>query len=280
MKSKKFQCWAWLFALPFSVGFLLFQMLPVGLNFIQTLFLGPRFVGLSNYAAVLGSSSFQLALGNTVQYLLLALPLGMVLSLLLALVVFHYWRRSALLQASFLFPLAVPCAVTVALLRLFFQEDGVANAALRQLGLPQQDWLASVWAFCILLGLYLWKNLGYNIILLLAGLSAVPESCLEAARVDGASGWQRFHFIIAPLLKPQLYFVLLVSLANAFKNFREMLLLGGDTPDSSVYLLQHYINNNFAYGNYARLGVASVCLFGIMFLIVAALYRKMGWLEE
>ena len=66
--------WAWLFALPFSVGFLLFQMLPVGLNFVQTLYLGPRFVGLSNYAAVLGSRSFQLALGNTARYLLLAWP--------------------------------------------------------------------------------------------------------------------------------------------------------------------------------------------------------------
>ena len=135
MKHPHSRRWAWLFALPFSVGFLLFQMLPVGLNFVQTLYLGPRFVGLSNYAAVL-------ALGNTARYLLLALPLGMVLSLLLALVVFRYWRHSALLQASFLFPLAVPCAVTVALLRLFFQEDGVANAALRQLGLPQQDSLS------------------------------------------------------------------------------------------------------------------------------------------
>ena len=272
--------WVWFFALPFSAGFFLFQLLPVALSFVQTLFLGRRFVGLTNYVTVLGSSSFQLALANTALYLILALPLGMALSLLLALLIFRYWRHNALLQAGLLFPLAVPCAVTVALLRLLFRDDGVANALLQQLGLPRQDWLATGWAFFILLGLYLWKNLGYNVILLLAGLIAVPTSCLEAARVDGASDWQQFRFVITPLMKPQLLFVLLVSLANAFKNFREMLLLGGNTPDSSIYLLQHYINNNFTYGNYARLGVASVFLFGVMLLIVSTLYRKMGWLEE
>lgn len=280
MKKRYRLIWAYLFALPFTAGFILFQIVPVGLSFVQTFFLGRRFVGFSNYLAVLGSSSFQLALRNTVLYLLLALPAGMILSLLLSSIVFRYWKHSALLQAGFLFPLAVPCAVTVTLLQLFFQDNGLLNTLLSHTGLTKQNWLGSKWAFFILLGLYLWKNLGYNLILLLAGLCAIPESCLEAARVDGANGWQRFRYIIVPLLKPQLYFVFLVSLANAFKNFREMILLSGDTPDSSVYLLQHYINNNFAYGNYARLGVASVCLFVIMFALVAALYRKMGWLEE
>ena len=107
----------------------------------------------------------------------------------------------------------------------FFSESGLLNQFLDWLGLPIQKWLNSPYAFPILVGLYIWKNCGYNLILFLAGLNAIPKVYREAAAVEGASSWQITRAITIPLLIPSFFFIFIISIINSFKSFREAYLL-------------------------------------------------------
>jgi multiple sugar transport system permease protein len=135
-----------------------------------------------------------------------------------------------------------------------------------------ENWLESSGAFGVVLLLYLWKNTGYSVILLLAGLMTIPEEQYAAAEMDGANGVQKFFHITAPQMWYSVFFSLLFSLINAFKCFREILLIGGKHPNIKIYMLQHFINNNFENLNYARLSVASVLMFAAITVLVGAFY--------
>lgn len=110
-------------------------------------------------------------------------------------------------------------------------------------------------------------------ILLLAGLNMIPEELYQCARLEGANERQVFWRITAPLMRPTVFFVLVISVINAFKSYREAFLLGGEHPHTSVYFLQHYLNNNFNNMTYSRLSVAAILLFTGMMVLVAVLYR-------
>ena len=149
---------------------------------------------------------------------------------------------------------------------------GIVNGWLEGLGVPLTDWMNSPRAFWVLIGLYVWKNCGYNVILMLAGLNMIPTEYYQAADIEGASGRQKFTRITLPLIWPSLFFVFVMSVVNSFKSYREAFLLGGKHPHDSIYLLQHFLNNNFENLNYQRLSVAAVMLFMVIFALVAVLY--------
>lgn len=233
---------------------------------------GSTFVGLSNYSAVLQNPRFQLAAGNTAKFLGLALPAVLLLSLFLSLLLRRLTFGSRFLKLAFLYPMMVPAASSVMVLDIFLSDAGILNDIFLHLGLPMQEWLQSGWAFWILILLYLWKNTGYSMILLSAGLQMIPDELYSAASLDGAGAWQKLRCITLPLLLPSLFFAFVISLLNAFKCFREAFLLGGDHPDDSIYLLQHFMNNNFQNLNYPRLAVAAVVVFAVIFAVTGTLY--------
>lgn len=256
-------------------GLFLFYVLPMLATWKNSFYFGGEFVGLENYQLTFGNYMFQLAVKNTLKFFLIGLPLVMVLSLGLSLLLFEQFPLNRFYRLSFLYPLIVPVASTVMVAQIFLNDKGILNRLLLKMGLPAQEWLQSDKAFWILILLFLWKNIGYNIILLLAGLAMIPKEYEEMSRLDGAGSWNYFWHIRLPLIKPMLFFTLLISILNGFKCFREAFLLGGTRPHESIYMIQHFMNNYFGQLNYARLSVVAVVILVLVGVTAGGIYGSM-----
>lgn len=259
---------------PMLAGFLLFYVVPFAQVVWDSLSQGTGksqlFVGLENYSRMFHNEMFLTAFGNTLKFLGIGLPVILLLAYALALFLKSQARRFPLLRPVFLLPYVMPVAGTVLLVDLLFSDRGLANQFLLALGLPLGDWLQSPAAFWVMLILYLWKSTGYAVVLLLAGLMAIPPDHYAVAQVEGAGRWQAFRYITMPQMWYALFIAFVFSLINAFKCFREIFLVGGEHPHPSVYMLQHFINNSFENLNYQRLSVASVLLFLVLTLVLGA----------
>ena len=231
-----------------------------------------RWVGLENYQRLMRNDSFVLAFSNSMKFFAVGLPLIMVLAYLIALLMQKQADRHKLLKSVFLFPYIMPVAGTVLLVDLRFSEAGLLNRLMDFLGVPASHWLSGPSAFWITIGLYLWKNVGYAVILLLAGLITIPSDQYESADLDGASSWQKFFFITTPQMWYSVFFALVFSVINGFKCFREIFLIGGQEPGDEIYMLQHFINNSFESLNYANLSVSSILLLTIILIFFGFFY--------
>ena len=234
---------------------------------------GERFVGLENYAAVLGNDAFALAADNTVRFVLTCIPLLLCLSLGLALLLRQTTPFRRLMKTALLLPLAIPVFTTALLIGVTFDASGLANGILVTLGMEPAAWLTSDAAFWVLVGDYVWRNLGYCVVLWLATLSCIPENIFEAARVDGASSAHIATHITLPLLAPSIPIVLTLAVVNAFKIYREAYLVAGSYPPQSIYLLPHLFNNWFASLSVGKLAAGGVLLAGVLLAIVCLLFR-------
>lgn len=261
-------------AAPAVLGFLIFYVLPMGVTLWQSVSYGGIFVGLENYRITFGNHMFWLAVGNTLRFLGVALPLILVIALGLALLLAEKFPGNRFFRLILLYPMLVPVAATVMVVQIFLGTRGVLNTFLIQWGFSRQDWIYSSWAFLILVLLYLWKNTGYAVILLLAGLAMITREYMEMARMDGAGRWKCLYYIRLPLLGPMILFTALISLLNAFKCFREAILIGGNYPHESIYMLQHYMTNNFNNMNYMEISVTSTFIFLVIFIAACILGRS------
>lgn len=221
---------------------------------------GGRFVGLENYKNVLENTAFRLAAGNTVRFLAVCLPLLLGLSLLFGILLLQAGKRSSLLKSGFLLPMAVPAGSVVLFWQLFFDKNGILNEALQHFGGKGVDYMNTPKAFGVLVAVYLWKNLGYDMILWLSGLMGIPDSLYEAAKMDGAGGWKCFLHITCPLLLPTAFLTGILSLVNAFKVFREAWMIAGNYPHDSIYMLQNLFNNWFLKLDMQKMTAAAVML--------------------
>lgn len=264
-----------LLTVPFLAGFFLFYIFPFGISVIYSFTSGIgglAFAGLKNYAEVLQSYAFRLAALNTFRFMGIGIPMIMFLSLGLSLLLYRAAGASRVFRSVFLYPMVVPIGSLVMFFQVMFSEYGVANRVLCQMGMTEVKWLDSGAAFYILLLLYIWKNCGYNMVLFLTGLNGIPGEYEESAKLEGAGGWQYFRYIQLPLLFPSFLFVFVMSVINSFKCFREAYLLGGSYPDDSIYMLQHFMNNNFHSLNYQRLSVAAFLVFLVIFVLATLLF--------
>lgn len=263
--------------LPLLLGCLVFYAVPFLMVLRNSVYSGigfsERFVGLDNYGSMLGNHVFRLAFGNTLKFLAVSLPLMLVLSFAIALMLKNHAKKHETLKSVLLLPYIMPVAGSVLLVELLFAEAGILNEGLYTLGLPVADWLQSEMAFGVVVGLYLWKNTGYAVILLLSGLVTIPDDHYSAADLDGASQWQQLRYITLPQMWYSIFFTTVFSLINAFKCFREIFLIGGTHPHTSIYMLQHFINNAFDKLNYPKLAVASVLLLLVLTVLFAAGFR-------
>lgn len=257
-------------------GFLAFFIVPFFITVYMTFtggVGGTQFVGMANYVSILQSDAFQLAAANTFRFIAVGVPTIMAVGLLLALLLNQKLRGTAFFRPVYVLPLVLPVASVTLFFQIMFEKAGVLNHVLAFFGADPVDFLHSSSAFGVLVLLYVWKNVGYNVILFLAGLSAIPQEYYEAARIDGATSRQQLWYITMPLLGPTFFFVLIMSIINSFKAFREAFALGGSYPDSSIYMLQHFMNNNFQNVNYQRLSVAALLTFLVIFVFVFVLWR-------
>lgn len=278
---KKRQMTGILFVLPSLIGVCIFVLIPF-LDVIRRSFLeavNSRWVGIQNYLTVFTNPAFLLAGKNTLRFVGICIPLLIVLSLSIA----AFLNRQAaggILKTCFLLPMAIPVASVVLLWRVLFHNSGLLNNLLHCLGYSGTDWMNTGFAFWILVISYLWRNLGYNIVLWMAGLSSIPVSLYEAARVDGAGSFQCFLKITMPGLMPTLFTISVLSLLNSFKVFREGYLVAGDYPHESMYLLQHLFNNWFRDLSLDKMAAGAVTCAAVIFALVLILEKSWGGKED
>ena len=262
-----------LFTFPTLVGLGMFFVVPFGITVKMSLsesMGSSKFVGLKNYQDVLKSAAFKLAAKNTFKFFGVALPCILILSLLIALLLFRNLKKYDIFRTFFVFPLVLPVSSVVLFFQIVFSDLGMVNGVLEHLGMHAANWTGEQ-AFWVLLILYLWKNTGYNVVLFLAALNSVPPDLYEAASLDGAGWWKKLTRITLPMIAPHTRFILVISIVTLFKSFREAYILFGDHPDQSIYMIQHFMNNNFINLNYIRLSVGAALVFLVIFALVGLL---------
>lgn len=268
--SKKESWIPWVLLAPSLTGVGIFILIPFADVVRRSFFnaVGSEFVGLENYRGVLENEAFRLAAGNTVRFLIVCLPLLLGSSLFFGILLLNTGRKSGILKSGFLLPMAVPAGSVVLFWQLFFDQGGILNEALQKFGVHGPDYMNTPKAFGVLVVVYIWKNLGYDMILWLSGLLGIPDSLYEAARMDGADSLKCFWHITCPLLIPTAFLTGILSLVNAFKVFREAYMIAGNYPHDSIYMLQHLFNNWFLKLDMQKMTAAAVMLAFILGLIL------------
>lgn len=266
------------FLLPGLAGVTVFTLLPF-IDSMRRSFTtsSGRFTGLDNYKVTLHNEAFRLAVKNTLLFTGVCLPLLITISFFIALAMSRM-KLIRLFRSLLLFPMAVPTAVLVLVWRILFSDHGYINNIITSHGMEEVHFLTSGTAFWVLVGSYIWKNLGYTVLLWLTGIAGVSSSVIEAARIDGANEWQVISRIMLPDLRPTLYTITIISFLNSFKVFREAYLVAGAYPHKSIYLLQHLFNNWFTDLELDKMAAASVIVFSVIFVAIQLL--RLAWDKE
>lgn len=259
----------YLLTFPLVLGCAVFYALPIGTILWKSFTNGVgnsfEFVGFRTYARLFQNEVFLLALKNTIKFLTVSLPMVLVISYGIAIVLRNHVNQHKILKSVIMLPYIMPVVGTVMLIEEIFSK---------------QSFLESANAFVIIVLLFTWKNTGYSVVLLLSGLATITDEQYATASIDGANVLQQFYYITMPQMWYSVFFSVVFSLINAFKCFREILLIGGAHPHKSIYMLQHYINNCFEKMSYPKLAVASVLILLVLALLFVFTYRLVMKKEE
>lgn len=269
------------FILPSFCGICIFYLLPyldvVKRSFINSL--TGKWIGFENYKSVFVNGAFQLAAKNTVRFIGTCVPILVIVSLFIAVIV-QKIAKGKYLQVGFLLPMAIPVASVVLLWKGTFDPHGFLNSFLNVFGIDGKDWMNTGSAFWVLVFSYIWKNLGYCIVLWIAGLSVIPKQIYEAANIDGAGEVSCFLHITIPNLLPSFFTITVISLINSFKVYREAYLVAGDYPNQSIYMMQHLFNNWFRNLSLDNLAVGAVVTTCVLLILVWCFWKGWGRMDE
>jgi multiple sugar transport system permease protein len=261
---------ALLFIVPSIAGVTLFYFIPFVMSLGHAATdINSNFVGLLNFVNLFGNEMFLLAISNTVRFMAIALPLNVVIPLFIACLLFSL-SGSGWLKTVFMSPLVIPAACVA----FFFQSLFTTNGPLSQITGENVNWLQTDYSFAIVVGVYVWRNMGFNLILALAGLAAIPKDYYEWAAVEGMGRIKMFFKITVVYLVPSLFIMFVMSFISSFRIFRELYMLAGSYPHERIYMIQHFMNNQFARLNYQNLTTAAfvltlgITVFMVMFFTV------------
>ncbi|HCJ56859.1 carbohydrate ABC transporter permease [Lutispora sp.] len=274
--KKKETIMALILIAPSVIGLLIFYIIPFIWMIIYSFFDSPingKFVGIQNYIGLLGNNAYKQAVANTAIFTGISVPLIIILSLLLSMLLNKKIRFSHEFRTAFIVPLVVPVASVIIFFELLFDYRGFLNRILDFFNIAPIDWMNSSYAMIAVITIYIWKNVGYNIILFLAGLQGIPKEYYEAASMDGAGPAAKFFHITLVYLMPTTFFVIIISIINSFKVFREVYLLAGDYPHQSIYMLQHYMNNAFRKLDYHKLVTSAILMTLVIYIFVFILFK-------
>ncbi|MBM7686564.1 carbohydrate ABC transporter permease [Defluviitalea raffinosedens] len=262
LKNQKMD-WPFLFILPSLLGFLLFYICPF-LTSLRYVFVDKpvngNFVGMQNFIDLFQSKSYLNGLKNTLIFMGISIPVNIVLSLRISLMIHKMTGQKELFTLLFLIPLVIPSGSMLYFWKMLFDYNGYVNNLLFRIGIDNVNWLGTSLARYVMIGVFVWKSLGYNIVLFLSGLSSIPKEYYAAAKVDGASEIQEFFKITLVHLLPTLIVIVILSIIDSFKIFKEIYLIAGNYPHDSIYTLQHFMNNMFHSLNYQKLTTATCVL--------------------
>lgn len=267
------------FLAPSVIGIIIFVLIPF-IDSVRRSFFSSgagKFVGLKNYAVTIKNDAFVLAVKNTCLFTVVCIPLLIVISFLISYILSKR-KYIRLLKSTLLFPMAVPTAVLVAVWKILFSDGGYVNSFITESGHETVGFLTTSKVFWLLVGSYIWKNLGYTVLLWMTGIMGVSVSVIEAARIDGANDREILFHIIIPDLKPTFYTISIISFLNSFKVFREAYLVAGAYPNDRIYLLQHLFNNWFLKLDLDKMAAAAVIVFSVIFVAIVLLQK--AWDKE
>ena len=274
-RTRKLKISSGAFLAPSIIGVMTFFIVPFLVVIYYSMVDNPisgNFVFLDNFESIVRNSAFRRAVNNTLSFSAVAVPLAVVLSLLLAIVLEAKLPFRSQFRTFFLSPMMVPVASIVLIWQVIFHYNGALNEVLGVFGVDKIDWLKSDYALIVVVILFLWKNLGYNMIMFMAALASIPKDILEVATLESATPLQTFFHIKIRYLSSTLLFVTIMSLINSFKVFREVYLLTGDYPYDSIYTLQHFMNNKFKSLDYQTLSAAAILMSLVMIVIIGILF--------
>lgn len=263
------------FLAPSLIGICMIVLIPT-LDVVRRSFfsaMGDSFVGLDNYMTIFQNESFLLSLRNTGKFMAICIPVLLASSLAAAILLSRIKRLQTVLRTTYLLPLVIPVTSVVMIIQLVFNKNGLLSALCAIFNMTPQDWLHNESAFWVMVACYVWKYFGYNVILWIGGLSSIPTSYYEAARVDGATEVQSFFHITLPLLANTFFVTMVLALINSFKVFREAYLVAGGYPDKSIYMLQHVLSNWFSNLDMQKISAAAVVLMVAILLLVTLTQR-------
>ena len=263
------------FMMPSITGVLVFFVIPFLVVIYYSMLDNPvshNFVFFDNFINVFQNAAFQQAASNTMKFSAIAVPLAVVLSLGLAMLLDSRIPFRSQFRTFFLTPMMVPVASIVLIWQVLFHYNGMVNDIIQTFGGGKIDWVKSQQGQIVIIVLFLWKNLGYNMILFMAALSSIPKDILEVAVLESAKPRQIFFHIKIRYLSSTLLFVTIMSLINSFKVFREIYLLTGDYPYNTLYMMQHFMNNMFGKLDYQKLSAAAIMMSVVMVIIIGILF--------
>lgn len=277
--------WAWFMIAPTMIGLIVLNIIPI----FQTLYLsffksgafgkGNIFVGLENYVTLIHDPQVWYAVRNTLVYTCIVVPVTTVIARLLAVALNGKMKGKGIYRTIYFIPMvAAPAAVTMVWKWLYNNQYGLINHFLNSIGLDSVNWIDDPKVAMISIAIIgIWSNIGYSMVLLLAGLQEIPRDYYEASNIDGASPVKQFFSITVPLVSPTLFFVLVTSIITAMQMFDVVyMMLDVTSPsyDSTVTLVYLFYNNSFKYSNKGY-GSAIVMLLLAIIMIITVIQQKL-----
>lgn len=277
---------AWSFALPFLLLFVVFMAGPIAAAFVTSFTdmrvtdiknpLSVDFVGLDNYIAVLGEERFQKAAANTAVFVFVGIPLTIILGLAAAVGLNQQIVRfRTFFRVSFYLPVVTSIVAIAVVWRLLLgTEVGLINGILASFGVDGPGWLTDErYALWSIIAMAAWRNLGFLMVIFLAGLQTISADLYEAAEVDGANRWQRFRGITLPLMRPTLLFAAVITGIGYVQFFEEVFVMTEGGPLNSTLSLALYGYRQFSFGNYGFTAALAFILFLAIALLTAIQFR-------
>lgn len=270
------------FLAPGMTGFAIFIVLPLLASlaislFDWPLFGTPEFIGIDNYVTMFTRDPvFWTVIGNTMLFALAYTLFNLVLAVGVAVWLQSLGKWAPFFRVLFFVPVVTPMVANALVWRLMLTDDGVVNSFLASLGIQGPSWLSdSTLAMSSLVAMSIWQGIGYNIIVLGAGLGSISPNLYEAAMLDGAGPWKRFKTVTLPLLSPSLFFCTIMTIIGAFKVFTQpyLLTLGGPGDSTNTIVLYLY-RNAFSYDKMGYASSMAWVLFVIVMIITAVQFSQ------
>jgi multiple sugar transport system permease protein len=263
-----------LFVLPSLTGLAAFVVVPFAVSLYYAFTQGIsqiHFVGFTNFTDLIGNPAFTQAMGNTLLFIGVGVPSALALALAFSLLMAD--KRFVFERWAMLAPLIVPIATVIIGWRYLLSDGGPAAGLLGLVNARMPNLFSEPYAMAFIIILYVWKNTGYLLVLFTSAISVLPREYREVFALESKSGIRYALRVVLPLIMPVTFFAVIIAIMNSFKIFREIYVLFGDTPPRTIYMLQHFMNNNFLKLNYQRLSSAA-------FLLAAGLSVLIGLFLE
>jgi multiple sugar transport system permease protein len=277
---------AWIFLFPalillgifiiYPIAYLFFLSFTAG-SFTST---GTYWVGLRNYWRLLLNPDFWQVIGNTVYFTIATVIPSLIIPLGLAALLNQNMALRGVIRTAYFLPSIISLVAAGLGFRWLFQTEGPVNGLLNGIGIPPIPWLGDTfWAMPVLIILSIWKQLGFNMVVFLAGLQAIPPSRYEAAELDGANAWQQFWHITLPGLRPTLIFAIVTTVIFTLRSFEQVYVVTGGGPLNSTNLLVYYIYQEaFGQFDFGYAAAAATVLLAVTLMLVYLQLRT--WSEE